>query len=120
VIDPLAFGTTLACLATAFTLVVAVFTGRYRLRGFAPMFVLIQLALILQAVLDVVGLVGGHRTPDPTTHLAYLTTSLVLLPVAVGTTSRQEDRWSAGVLAVALLAVAVVVVRLITTWRTAG
>ncbi|MCW2686377.1 MAG: hypothetical protein JWR37_1267 [Mycobacterium sp.] len=118
-IDPLAFGTTLACLVTAIALVVTVVTGRYRLRGFAPMFALIQLMLVVQAVLAVVGLVDGHRTPELTTHLAYLVTSQGVLPVAVATTSRQEDRWSAGVLAVALLALAVVVVRLITTWRTA-
>lgn len=116
-IDSLAFASTLACVVTALTLIVAAITGRYRVRGFAPAFILVELALVAQAVFDVAGLVGGHRPPEPLTHLAYLVTSLVVLPVAVGATSREQDRWSAGVLAVALLALAVVVVRLVTTWR---
>jgi hypothetical protein len=118
VIDPLAFGITLACVVTAITLIGSVITGRYRVRGFAPAFLLVEVALLVQAGFDVAGLIGGHRPPEPLTHAAYLATSLVVLPVAVGATSREQDRWSAGVVAVALLALAVVVVRLTTTWRT--
>ncbi|MEC3973829.1 hypothetical protein [Amycolatopsis sp. H20-H5] len=115
--DALAFGTTLACLVTGLTLAVRVVTRRYRFRGFAPAFLTIELALLAQAVLDVVALLDGHRPAEPVTHLAYLLTSLGVLPVALALTGRDEDRWTAGVLAVTLFALAVIVVRLTTTGR---
>jgi hypothetical protein len=108
VIDPLAFLLTVGALGLAG--VVVALGRRYR-RALVLVGVL-ELGLLAQAGLDVAGLVAGHRPESLPTHVAYLVTSVVLLPAAVA--------WARGtglVVAVGLVSVAVVVVRQITTWR---
>jgi hypothetical protein len=120
VIDGLAFTLTVGAFGLAVLVAGLAVAGRFRARRPAPLLVLLELGLLGQAALDVAGLAGGHRVAALPTHLAYLVTSVLLLPAVVGWAfggRRAPDRWSALVLAAGLLAVAVVVVRLMTTWR---
>lgn len=120
-IDALAIATVLTCAGSAVWTLVAVTLGRYRWRAAVPALVVIQAALLLQATLDVAGVVGGRHLAEPATHLAYVGASLVVLPVAATQVSREkETRWGGILLAVALLVLAVIVVRMQATWRLTG
>ncbi|MGW4486772.1 hypothetical protein ACWEOE_23360 [Amycolatopsis sp. NPDC004368] len=118
-IETLAFATTVVCVAGGLAVLGTGLAGRYRRRRTLPALAVVQLALIVQVVADVAGLLGGDRPAEPGTHLAYVATSLLLLPAATAWSAPENGRWGAMVLAVALLAVAVVVVRAQTTWRPA-
>jgi hypothetical protein len=63
------------------------------------------------------GFLRGHRPAESATHLAYLITSLLVLPAAATQVARDDGPWPAALLAVALVLAAVVVVRMQTTWR---
>ena len=60
-IDALSFTITVATLATAALLTGRLVTGRFVRVRVTPALGLLQAALALQAVLDVIGLLGGHR-----------------------------------------------------------
>ncbi|MFI5614636.1 hypothetical protein [Amycolatopsis sp. NPDC051903] len=119
-IEPLAFTTTVVCVAGGLVVLGTGLAGRYRRTRVLPALAVFELVLVVQAVADVVGLVTGAHPREPATHVAYLATSLVVLPAATAWTARDGDRREAAVvLAVALLALAVVIVRAQTTWRPA-
>jgi hypothetical protein len=65
----------------------------------------------------VAGLVSDHHPAEPGTHVAYLLTSLAVLPAALAWGARDRTRSAGALLAVALLTPAVLVIRLQTTWR---
>jgi hypothetical protein len=78
---------------------------------------LLELLLVVQAVLAVVDIAGGHRPAELATFIAYLG-SVVLLPVAGLLWARTEPtRWAGTVLGVAGLAVAVMLWRLLDLWE---
>jgi hypothetical protein len=80
----------------------------------------LQLVLVVQLVVAIVGLAGGHRPAELATFVAYLTT-VVLLPVAGVLWARTEPtRWAGTVLAVAAAAVGVMVWRLLQLWEVTG
>jgi hypothetical protein len=117
VIEVLAFATTVVCAIGGVAVLGTALARRYRWRRVLPLLVTIEVVLVVQALADVLGQVNGHRLAETTTHAAYLAASLVVLP-AVGTqTARDDGRWSAVLVAAALLALAVIVVRMQTTWR---
>ena len=77
---------------------------------------LLEAVLVVQGVLAVAGLVGGHRLTETATFYAYLATVL-LVPVLGALWARTErSRWAGAQLAVAGLAVAVMVWRLVQLW----
>ncbi len=79
--------------------------------------VLLEALLVVQAVVAAVALVGGDRLADLPTFLGYLT-GVLLVPVAGVLWARNEPtRWGGTVLAVAALAVAVMVWRLLEVWE---
>jgi len=81
---------------------------------------LLEVLLLLQAGIAVVALVGGSRLADPATFVSYLL-GVLLLPVAGVLWARTErTRWAGTVLAVAALAVAVMVWRLLQLWEATG
>jgi uncharacterized membrane protein len=112
VIEPLAFTTTIACIIVATILLV-----RGHWRKLAPTLAIIQLAVVVQAVADAISVARGHRPGEEATHIAYLLTSLVILPAAVGLAGREDRRRTANALGIGLLVLAVVVIRMQTTWR---
>ena len=78
---------------------------------------LLELLLLVQAVVAVVGLAGGDRPQELATFLAYLAT-VVLLPVAGTLWARTEPtRWAGTVIAVAAATVAVMIWRLLKLWE---
>lgn len=80
----------------------------------------LELLLVVQAVLAVVALAGGHRPAELATFLAYLG-SVVLLPVAGVLWARSEPtRWAGTVLGVAAAAVVVMLWRLLQLWEVTG
>jgi uncharacterized membrane protein (DUF2068 family) len=116
-IDALAFAVALLAAGTAIAVGVAAARRGYRRAAFGPAVGVLQSGLVVQAVLDVVGLARGHHPGEPATHLAYLVASLIVLPLAAYETRRDDGGWSAVVLAGALVVVAVLVVRMEATWR---
>lgn len=116
-IDALAFAITVGCAGGALGVVVLLAGRRYRWRRIVPTLVALQVSLLVQAVLDVIGLLTGHRPAEPVTHIAYLLASLVVLPAAAAQANRDDGGWAAVLLAVALVALAVIVVRMTSTWR---
>ena len=115
-IEPLAFATTVVCAIGGLVVLGAGVLRRYRWRRVLPVLATIEAALVVQAVADALGQFGGHRLAETSTHVAYLATSLAVLPAAA-TQARDDGRWSAVLVAAALLVLAVVVVRMQTTWR---
>jgi hypothetical protein len=117
VIEPLAAGITIAGLIAALVIGVQAATGSFRVARAAPTLLVLEVALVVQAVAAVIGLARGHHPSEPTTHLAYLVVSLVVLPVAAFQVRGEGGRWAGALTAVALVIVAVLVIRLQTTWR---
>ncbi|HYS41297.1 MAG TPA: hypothetical protein VEO01_37255 [Pseudonocardiaceae bacterium] len=116
-IDGLAFAITIASLGGAVLALGLAATGRYRWRRIAPTLLIIELAVLAQTATDLVRLAGGSHPAEPATHLAYLTTSVLILPAVAGQASRDDGRWAAVLVSAALLVLAVVVVRLTATGR---
>ena len=80
----------------------------------------LEAVLLLQAVVAAVALAGGQRPADLPTFLGYLT-GVLLVPVAGVLWARTEaSRWAGTVLAVAALAAAVMMWRLLQLWEAPG
>jgi hypothetical protein len=120
VIDALALTITLASLGGGAVIAVLAVTGRHRWSRLAPTLTLIEAPVAGQAVADLVGLARGHQPRELATHLAYLAVSVALLPVAAAQVRGDNGRWAAALMAVALVVLAVITVRLAATWRVAG
>jgi heme A synthase len=73
-------------------------------------------ALIVRAMLGVGAMVSGAHAYPGFTHAAYLLTSVALLPVMLATLADDRSHWSAAVVVVACLAVAVIAIRVEMTW----
>jgi hypothetical protein len=82
--------------------------------------VAIELALVVQAVIAVVRVIGGNRPDSTATFVAYAIGSLLVLPLGVLWALEERTRWSSVVLAVAAVTVAVIVVRMDVVWDTRG
>ena len=120
-IDALSFAIALACVGCAVASAVPGRAGRSETGPsvavrLLPAVWVIEAALVLQAVLDVAALLGGHRPRNTPEHLCYVALSLATLPIVL-TQARRYGRAAAIVLGVGLLFVAVIVVRMQTTWR---
>ncbi|MEA5364306.1 hypothetical protein VA596_32585 [Amycolatopsis sp., V23-08] len=112
-IEPLAFATTVVCLLSGLTALVTAALGRYRWPRWRPLAVLIECALLAQAIVSAV----GDHPAEPGTHLAYLATSLVVLPAGTAWGARENTRSAGALFALLLLTLAVLVVRIRTTAR---
>lgn len=116
-IDALALAVTVACIGAAIVVAVQALAGTFRWTRVAPTLVLVEAVLLVQAVLDVVGLARGHRPGEPGPHLAYLVISVLVVPAVALQVRGDDDRWAGVLVASALVVVAVLVVRMTTTWR---
>jgi hypothetical protein len=80
----------------------------------------LEAVLVVQAVVALVALAGGHRPHETAAFLGYLV-GVVLVPVAGLLWARSEPtRWAGTVLAVAALVAAVMVWRLVQLWNATG
>ena len=71
---------------------------------------------IVRAMVGVGAMVSGSHAVPGATHLAYLVTSVAVLPLLLSTLDEDRSHWSAAVIAVGCLAVLVVALRLQATW----
>lgn len=85
-------------------------------KGLVGLLALLEVALLAQAVVGVVQLLGLDREIDRLSFVGYLVGPPLILPVAVVWSAAERTRWSAGVLAVACFSVPVMVVRLGQIW----
>lgn len=112
-IESLAFATTAVCLLAGLTALAVTAAGRYRWPRWRPLAVLVELALLAQAIASAV----CDHPAEPGTHLAYLATSLVVLPAGTAWGARGTTRSAGALFALLLLTLAVLVVRIRTTAR---
>jgi hypothetical protein len=76
----------------------------------------LEAALVLRAMLGVGAMVSGAHPYPGVTHVAYLLTSVGLLPVMVATLADDRSHWSTAVVGVACLALVVIAIRVEMTW----
>lgn len=115
-IDTLAAAVTLYAFGLALaTLIATIRPTRPRLIDIA--FGGLGVAVVVQAVGDVATLVRGHRPGEPAVHLAYLVFSVLVVPLTLAAVRSDRGRWATLLCAGAALMIAVVVVRMQTTWR---
>lgn len=82
---------------------------------------LVELLLIAQLVVSIVApFVGNHASGNPIEFWAYLVSVLIIPLLAAGWALTDRGRWSSLVLAVAALAVAVMVWRMLLIWTVQG
>jgi hypothetical protein len=82
--------------------------------------VVLELAVVAQALIATIGLLRGDRPTELTVVIGYLLTSVGLLPLAASAFQDEENRWSSAAYAVASVLVAVVTIRLHQTWDVRG
>jgi hypothetical protein len=80
----------------------------------------VELALVVQGVVAVVAVVGGHRPTETVTFLAYLFTVVLALPAGVSWAMVERTRSGIAVIALAYLVVAAMMLRMLTLWSTVG
>jgi hypothetical protein len=77
---------------------------------------LLEAVLLVQAAVAVVRLTGGHRLDETATFYGYLIGVLLVPGIAAGWARSERTKWAGTQLAVAGLAVAVMVWRLVQLW----
>ena len=77
---------------------------------------LLEAALLVQAVVAVVRLAGGHKVAETATFYGYLIGILLVPVIGAGWAWTERTKWAGTQLAVAGLAVAVMVWRLVQLW----
>jgi hypothetical protein len=90
--------------------------GRHQLHSAG--LVVLEAALVVQALLGAVALLAGGHAAEPAVHAGYLVASPLVLPLVLPAAAGQRGPWQAVITALACLAVLVVVLRLQATWET--
>lgn len=80
---------------------------------------LLEVALLVQAVVAVVELVGGHRPDEALVFLGYLVAILLIPPAGAYCGLAERTRWGGVAVGVACLIVPVMVTRLEQLWQPA-
>ncbi len=80
----------------------------------------LEAVLLVQAVVAVVRLANGHRVPETATFYGYLIGVLFVPAIGAGWAWTERTKWAGTQLAVAGLAVAVMVWRLVQLWTAPG
>ena len=78
--------------------------------------VVVEAALLAQAIVAVVRIAGGERPEEFATFLGYLVTSVVVLPLAVALSFMERTRWGAVIAGAGAVVVAVLTLRLQQVW----
>jgi heme A synthase len=73
-------------------------------------------ALVVRAMLGVGAMASGSHPYPGATHVAYLLTSVAILPIMGASLADDRSHWSAAVVVVACLALVVIAVRIQMTW----
>ena len=115
-VAPLALVTALAALVGVAVTAVPAVRDRPVARWHLGVAAVVELAVVVQAVLAVVSLVGGHRPASPATFGGYLLTVLLVLPFTAAVALEERTRWGSAALALGFLTVSVLMGRLTVTW----
>ena len=73
---------------------------------------MLELLLVVRALVGLGPLLGEDKPGSITTYVGYLVASVCILPIAMRSIEGDRASWSAGVVAVAAVAVGVIAVRL--------
>ncbi|MBM9465495.1 hypothetical protein JL108_18755 [Aeromicrobium sp. YIM 150415] len=113
-------------LTSAYALAIAVYAGWHSWRGYRfsnPLFyALAVLEVILVGILigAIVAYNGRDHDVDPVLFFSYLATVLVVPPVAVFWGVIERSRWGTGVVVIAMVTVAALMLRLQGIWSGTG
>jgi uncharacterized membrane protein HdeD (DUF308 family) len=100
-----------AVLVAVLALVVAV-RRQERPRWLDQMAWMLELLLVVRALAGLGPLVGDDHPDSTSTYVGYLIASVCVLPIAMKSVEGDRAAWSAAVVTVAALAIAVIAVRL--------
>ena len=78
--------------------------------------IVVELAVLAQAIIAGVRIAGGERPVGLLTFLGYLVTSAIMLPLTVGLSFMERTRWGAVIAGAGAVVVAVLVLRLQQVW----
>ncbi|WP_229053867.1 hypothetical protein [Aeromicrobium sp. Leaf350] len=115
--DPVAYA------VTAYALVAAAYAGWHLWReapfsnGLFYVVSVLELLLIALLVGGSIALAGTERDVDGVLFISYLVTTLVIPPAAILWGVAEKSRWGSGVVVVAMLTVAVLVIRVLGIWQ---
>jgi hypothetical protein len=76
----------------------------------------VEVSVLVQLVVGIVRLAGTDRAVSGFAFVAYLVSSVLVLPIGTLWALAERSRWGAGVLAVACLVIPVLVLRLDQIW----
>ena len=77
---------------------------------------LVELVTLVQSVVALVSIAGGHRPTEPATTIGYLVVIVILIPLAWFWANSERTRFSGVVMAIAALSVLGMTLRLQTLW----
>lgn len=77
---------------------------------------LLEIALLVQAVLGIIQLATTNRHVSGVTFVGYLIASLLIFPAATWWSITEKSRWGVGVLLVGCLVIPVIIVRMNQVW----
>ena len=80
----------------------------------------VEAALVVQAVVAAIAVLGGHDLAEAATFWGYLVFALLVLPGAAVWALVERTRWSSVVLVVGCVTLAVMEVRMVQVWSQAG
>lgn len=107
-------------------LAAALFSLWHVIRGYQfsnPLFYTVagvEFALLVGMVIAIVADVRGYSEGDPVLFWSYFVTTLLIAPLAVVWGIGDKSRWGTGVVAIAMITIAVLVVRLGQIWQGHG
>lgn len=80
----------------------------------------VEAALVVQAVVAAIAVLGGHDLAEAATFWGYLVFAMFVLPGAAVWALVERTRWSSVVLVVGCVTLAVMEVRMVQVWSLAG
>ncbi|SDI32933.1 hypothetical protein SAMN05421505_14433 [Sinosporangium album] len=80
----------------------------------------VELVILIQTALVVVGLIGGEGPADKVTLIGYLATIVIIPPGAAFLGLAERSRWGSGVIVVGAFTVAAMTGRLLQIWQGAA
>lgn len=79
--------------------------------------IVVEAVLLVQVVIALVQLVGGHQLGEPVTFVAYAIGVLLALPLGFYLAREERTRWGSLCLCFTAVVVAVMVLRLLQLWQ---
>lgn len=80
-------------------------------------FVVVEVALLIQAILALARIGAGDRPAEFATFVGYLTSSVLVPPLAVVLSFMERTRWGSVIAGVAAVVVAILTLRLQQVWN---